>query len=442
MLSPTPVPMKLFLVLGLVESALLAGLGWMGGRTPVPALLVFSMAFAVYLVAWRIMAGTERSEGHLRAVWALAVLMRLALLPLEPALSDDVYRYLWDGHVQLNGVNPYLHAPDAPELVAHRTPWHSLINNPGVPTIYPPVAQFAFLVIGLLGSSVVAAKMVWLAFDLACAWLLIRVARRTGRHPGVVGLLYLWSPLLVVETAWSGHLEPLGLAAMAAVLLASHPGRTSPADSGAWRPAGRVGAALAVSALVKFAPLAAGPALLRRHGVRFALAVLAVMVLGYLPYAGAGAGLWTGLTVYAEHWRFNDGLFVLLDRLFVGPLAPRWAAAAIVLGVMGWTVRRRMDAEQALTWVLGTGIALSPTVHPWYVLWMLPLAALRSNWAWLYLSGSVFLAYWGSDTFRSTGVWPEPVLVRLLIWMPFFLLLLWKSFPAASPAERREAVGG
>lgn len=417
--------MKLFLILGLAEAALLAGLGWMGALTPLPALAVFSLAFAVYVAAWRAISGTEKSSVDLRWVWALAILMRLVLLPLEPALSDDIYRYLWDGHVQLSGVNPYLYAPDAPELAALRTPWHSLINNQGVPTIYPPVAQYAFLLIGVLGSTVIAAKLVWLTLDLACGWLLIRVAHRTGRHPGAVGLLYLWSPLLVVETAWSGHLEPLGLAAMAAVLLASHAGAAQLAG-------GRVGAALAVSALVKFAPLAAAPALLRRHGLRFAVVAVAVIGLGYLPYAAAGGDLWTGLTTYAEHWRFNDGAFVLLDRVFDGPLAPRWAAAAAVLGVIVWTVWKGMGAEQALTWVLGTGIALSPTVHPWYVLWMLPLAALRANLAWLYLSGSAFLAYWGLDGFRETGVWVEPVPIRLLIWVPFFLLLFRN--PESRPA--------
>lgn len=423
--------MKRFLLLGIAEAALLSLLGWSGAGTPFPTVPVFALAFVVYLVAWRTLDRAEMSSGIVMSprmtmgwIVGLAVVMRLALLPLEPALSDDVYRYLWDGHVQLAGIDPYLYAPNAPEVEHLRTAWHALINNPGVPTIYPPVAQYAFALIAVLGSSIIAAKLLWLTLDLACAWMLIRVAQRSGRNPRVVGLLYLWSPLLVVETAWSGHLEPLGLAGMAAVLLASLAGA---AADGASPRAGRVGAALAVAALAKFAPLAAAPALLRRYGLRFAVVAAGVLALGYLPYVSAGSSLWTGLTTYAEHWRFNAGAFVVLDWMFSGPLAPRWAAAGVVLGVVGWTVLRSMDAEQALMWVVGAGIVLSPTVHPWYVLWMLPFAALRQNPAWLYLSGAVFLGYWGLDAFRETSVWPEPAGIRVLIWIPFFLLLLWHT---------------
>lgn len=431
--------MKLFLLIGLIEGALLAGLGWLGPRIPLPGVAVFGLAFAAYLGAWALATGRgARSDrgrrrgspaaGHttradpdhgsetrhtLVVVWVLAVMMRLALLPVVPTLSDDIYRYLWDGHVQLSGVNPYVYAPNAVELDSLRTGWHSLINNPGVPTIYPPAAQFAFVLIALLGSTLTAAKVLWVGLDLLCGWLLIRVAVSSGRSPVSVGVLYLWSPLLIVETAWSGHLEPLGLAAMAGVLLLAQRRR-----------AASLGVALAIAALVKFAPLAAAPALARRHGGRFIVAALGGLALGYLPYLGAGSALWTGLTTYAEHWRFNAGAFVLLDAVFTDPLAPRWAAGAMVGGVVIWTVWKRMDAECALFWTLGTGVALSPTVHPWYVLWVLPFAALRGNRGWIYLSGSVFLAYWGSGAFRETGQWPEPIPLRLLIWVPFYVLLV------------------
>ncbi len=409
--------MKPLLALGVAELALLVLLGWSDPGFPFPGICYFLLAFVTYVGAWAWVRETRPgTEGHaLLVVWLLAVLFRAALLPLDPRLSDDVYRYLWDGHVLLAGVNPFSYAPADPAVAWLRTEWHGLINNPTVPTIYPPIAQAAFALIGLLGSTVVAAKALWILLDLACGWLLLRVAAASGRPRLPVAVLYLWSPLLIVETSWSGHLEPLGLLAVAATLLLAV-GR---------RRVG-TGVALGLAAMTKFAPAAALPAVVRRFGPR-ALMGFALACLAYVPFAWAGPDLWVGLTTYAEHWRFNEGGFWLFDRVLPGRLFPRWAAGAAVLGVVGLTALRRFDTERALLWVLGTGIALSPTVHPWYVLWVLPFVALRATPAWLYLSGAVFLAYWGLDAFHATGVWPEPLPVRLVIWTPFWALLLWDA---------------
>ncbi len=407
---------------GLAELVLLAAAGWGGGPSwfPLPGIPLLGGAFAAYLLgAWATggaLGSTERPakrgrRSRLTTIWIFGVAFRLALLPLAPELSDDVYRYLWDGHVQLQGVNPYLHPPDAEALEGLRTTWHSLVNHPDVPTIYPPGAQVAFLVIALAGGTVLRAKLLWLFLDLATAWLLLRVARRTGRPGARVLVLYLWSPLLVVETAWSGHLEPLGLFGLALLLALV-------------RQPAKAGLGAAVATLTKLAPAAALPPLLRRLGWRFMATFLLVTVVLYLPYVAAGGALWTGLATYARHWRFNAGGFWLLEQLLPGGAAPRWAAGAGVVAVVAWTTWRRFDPERALFWILGTGLLLSPTVHPWYVLWLLPFAALRRSPPWIALSGLVFLAYWGLGGFQATGVWVEPSWARLTIWLPVAGLLV------------------
>ncbi len=414
--------------MAVTEVAALGALAWGNPAFPSPALWLFALAFAAYGAAcWSLVrrGGARADAGTWAVIWATAILARLLLLPAEPRLSDDVYRYLWDGHVQLSGVNPYRFAPADPALAELRTPWHSLINNPAVSTIYPPLAQMVFVLIALLGSSVVAAKAVWVALDLLAGAALTAVARATGRPAPVVAALYLWSPLLIVETAWSGHLEALGLASLCVLLLALQRNRNL---------AG--GLALAAAALTKFAPLAALPALVRRLGTRgVGLAVLAVVVL-YLPYVGAGAGLWAGLETYARHWRFNEGAFAVIEWALPGPLRPRVVTGLLVVGTIVVVSLRRFAPDRALLWILGAGIALSPTVHPWYVLWVLPFAALSRNRAWLYLSGAVFLGYWGLDTFQGTGDWPEPALARLTVWIPFYGLLLWQA------VRRRRPEGG
>ncbi|MFQ5536130.1 MAG: hypothetical protein ACE5GJ_01640 [Gemmatimonadota bacterium] len=392
----------------MLQTGLLVALGWWPSATyPLPAILIFLGAFTVYLAgASHIL---DRAGGGV-LIWVFAIVMRLVFLPLTPELSDDIYRYLWDGHVQLSGVNPYLYPPAAPELATFRTSWHGFVNNPHVSTIYPPFAQIAFLLIALAGGAILQAKLLWIGLDLATGWALGRIAYLTGRSRRLTTFLYLWSPLLLVEVAWSGHLEPLGIfPLMLLVLLARAPLAA--------------GAAGALSALVKFAPLAAVPPLTRRLGRRFLVGMAVTLVVFYLPYAGAGRHLFDGLLTYAQRWRFMEGPFALLESVLPYSLA-RWGAAAVVLAVVIWTTLQRYRPERALFWILGTGLLMSPTLHPWYVLWILPFAALRLSRPWILMTGLAFLGYYGYGAYSQGGIWDQPAWIRLLMWAPVLALLL------------------
>jgi hypothetical protein len=397
---------------GIAELLLLAALGWWPGETfPWIGILLFGAAFVVYAVAASRMLDAVGGDV---IIWVVAIALRLAFLPVTPELSDDVYRYLWDGHVQLSGENPYLYAPADPALAEFHTGWHSQIDDPDVPTTYPPFAQMAFFIIALAGGAIFQAKLLWLGFDLATGWMLGKVARITGRSRRLTQMLYLWSPLLVVEVAWNAHLEPLGLFGIVLLILLAR----APMSAGA---------AGALSALTKFAPLAALPPLARRLGPKFLLGFGAVFVGLYLPYIRAGRKLFTGLGTFVEQSRFMEGPFTLLESVVPGLMAPRYAAAVCVLCVVAWTTAKRFRPERALFWILGAGILLTPALHPSYVLWMLPLAALRVSRPWILMTGLSFLGYYGFASYQESGTWAQPVWVRLLLWLPVLALLLMEA---------------
>lgn len=436
------------LAFGLAELSLLACLGWIPAahRFPLPGLALFGAAFLAYVGAAGVIVKHARvgvvgrdtppdrakwwggpGSPEVWIIWLVAIAMRLALLPLTPELSDDVYRYLWDGHVQLSGYNPYVYAPQAAELERVRTAWHHLINNPSVPTIYPPLAQVAFAFLALPGSSVLAAKILWLACDLATAGVLAGIARDSARDERAVLLLYLWAPLLVVEVAWSAHLEPLGLLMMALAIRWAYRARAFAS-----------GAGLALATLTKFAPVAALPALTRRHGWRSLLAFAVTVAVLYAPYASARDLLFTGLRTYGEHWWFMKGAFSLLEAVAGDPERARKLAGALVLGVIAWTTVRRFDLERALFWTLGAGMILTPTLHPWYVLWMLPIAALRGSRAWILLSGLAFIGYSGLTGYQETGEWAQTLPARAALWVPFLVVLAADALRAIQGDPRAE----
>lgn len=426
-------------LLGLALAVIYAALAlWDGYRTrPVLALALILLAFVIYLLA--IATGRPLSGAGPFAIALVGGLMfRLILLPEPPFLSDDFFRYLWDGQVQAAGLNPFRHAPADAAVAGIDDALRARVNHPRVPTIYPPLAQLAFLAAAALPGGWLALKLLWLLCDLGVATLLWRLVPADWRLGAWT--IYWWSPLVVVEVAWNAHLDLLGVLPLVLAIALSRRSR------------GRgtaIGAALACAALVKYFAAGLLPAAARAARPARVIAAFAGTALAlYLPYLDAGPRLGAGLFTYARTWRFNDGLYHVLTWIAT-PTAARFVAATIVLLMIVQSARNRWDLERAAFWITGSILILSPTLHPWYLVWMVPLTAIRPNPAWLYLSGSVFLAYYGLGSYRATGAWPEPWWLKLTIHGPFFVLLLvhgwrgsWWQAAAEVLATKRVGRGG
>lgn len=413
-------PVVILLVLGLGQVAIYLTLALQDGyrQRPMTAIGLVLSGFALYVLSVWIAPRTATPIALAIAV-LLGLAFRACLFPEPPALSDDYFRYLWDGRVQALGLNPFDRPPADPSL-GHLDPeLQRRVNHPGVRTIYPPVAQLAFLAVAALSAGWLGLKTIWLLCDLAIAFLLFRLVPAGRRLPAWI--TYWWSPLVVVEVAWNAHLDLLGVLPLVAAIWIVRSGRRRARDTA-------TGLALAAASLVKYFPALLVPAAARRgRTFRVLVAFLAALILLYLPYLGAGAHLLDGLRTYASVWRFNDGLYALLAGA-TSPGTAKAIGAIAVLLVVGQSVRNRWPLDRAALWVTGAILLVAPTVHPWYLLWIVPLLALRPNRAWLYLTGSVFLAYYGLATYRAIGVWPEPWPLRLVIYGPFYALLLYDAW--------------
>lgn len=422
-----PPAWRILVPAGIAELACLTAAGWWPGGAPAAYLMpLLGVAFLAYaFAATRVL----RMQGGHAAVWLFAIAMRLALLPLTPSLSHDVYRYLWDGHVQLAGINPYRYAPLDPDLAGIRTVWFGLVPDPQTLTPYPPAAQLAFAALALAGGAVLQAKLLWVALDLTAAWILGRVAAFTGRSRRLTQLLYLWSPLLLVEVAWNGHLASLVTVALALVILLA-------------RAPGAAGLAAAVSTLVTWSPVAALVPLGARLGRRFVVAFLALTAALVVPYLGAGTRVLGGLARHFGRHRSFEGPFLLLESVVPSATAAHVVTGAAVLGVVAWAAVRRFRPERTLLWTLGAVLIVTPELRPWFVLWILPMAALRASWPWLLFSGLVLAAYAGVDVYRETGAWPEPLWARLVIWLPFLALLARDAMVAWRRSTPLSVAGG
>lgn len=263
-----------------------------------------------------------------RTLW-LALGLGLVLLAVPPVLSDDLYRYVWDGRVLAAGHDPYAHAPDAPALAELRDAHALRVNHPELPTIYPPLAIAAFAALSGLG--LLGPKLLGL---LGHALLVLAVARltppdRSARASFAVAL----NPLLLAEGPLNGHIDVLAAACVMLALLAwSHlpggaftvgPTVTAPrahrarADRAARLRVGLFGALAIGLKLVGFLLV---PLLVRARDRRLRLVAPALLVVGAvwlapLPFAGhAERDVPSGLGQYASRWRGNDGAYGVLER--------------------------------------------------------------------------------------------------------------------------------
>lgn len=337
---------------------------------------------------------------------AVALAVRLPLSTWPPTLSDDVWRYLWEGHVWRQGLSPFELPPNAPELAAIRTADWAMVNHPEVSSIYPPLAQLLFATLGAGGLS--AWKLGMIAADLATVALLFRREPRLG---------WLWAclPLAAVESAANGHLEAAGCLLLALALNGS--------DLAAW-----------LGGLLKLLP---GVLLLRRPW-RVQLLYGALTVLAFLPLLGPAT--LRGFDTYRTHWSFNGGLAWLAAFLLGDALArPALQALGLALGAAAlW--RLRHPARVALA-ICGLAVCLSPTVHPWYGLWPLVPALFLEVWAWAWFAALLPLAYVVLEGYDGTpATWHERPWVRAAIWLPFFVLLAregWRRFAYPNPHPER-----
>lgn len=412
-----------------------------------PWLALTAIASAFVSLAWVVTTFDHISLGRpTLVVLAISIALRLAALSLSPTLSDDIWRYVWDGKVAAGGENPYLLAPESDELAKLRGPLWQRLSHRQVETVYPPLALTLFSIASRSPAPVLTLRVVLTLLDLATCWLLLTLAHRLAVSPSRV-LWYAWSPLPVLEVAGMGHVDALGvfLVTVVVALLLAGAGRR------VWWPA----AVAAAAVLAKVVPLVAVPAWARhsRRPVLFVAVALGLVTVAFLPVFVSASGVPPGYMTFGISWEFNGPIFEPLWRIVEWVSLPErldavvdrakegannhelWnraypllypqllakGALALIAGV--WLVRLwRKDHPATVTGrVFGVLVLCSATVYPWYLLWILPWAALALHPAWLLLSALVFLSY--LPQFAGVSLWPW---VFAAIWAPFLVLLWWR----------------
>ncbi|MBO0779676.1 MAG: hypothetical protein J2P37_12700, partial [Ktedonobacteraceae bacterium] len=181
-----------------------------------PFMLFFLVGLLLYLATCTTVLTTKGQPGkwrwfELALILGGALVLRCILLGIDPFLSPDSWRYLWDARVTLHGYSPYVYAPLDPLLQSLRDASYDRMAYHNVPTIYPPGAQAIYLLSYLIApGSLVALKGVFVLFDLTTCIALTYLLLRRKLDPARV-LIYAWCPLPIMEFAIQGHLDVLAI---------------------------------------------------------------------------------------------------------------------------------------------------------------------------------------------------------------------------------------
>ena len=383
-------------------------------RDVVGFLVAFGALFAVYAVAALLVhSKSDRKHASVATILAFAVVFRFILLfaglphdrPVAALANDlsgtatgyspfliydnDVWRYLWDGHLTANGISPYETTPQEVITSAeegsepHATllegeVWWDVVDNvsfQGYRTVYPPLAQYLFgLSNRLAPASVFVWKLLIVLADLGTCWVVLSLLGAVGRNRSYV-LLYAWNPLVIKEFAGSGHADAVMVLLMTLALLLLVRKRSASAL-----------ASLALSILAKIGSAALGVLFLRQTRPVYWLVLVGVLVVGSLPMLGGLVELSGGLGAYGREWTFNSGPWAAIRWLarVAGTSDPTaWAhwitkvLSLLAVFAFPWFSSQSSGATLRTAFlILAAIVLLNPAVMPWYLIWALPLATV------------------------------------------------------------------
>jgi len=433
-----------------VCGVLLLGLTALGLTLPQPVIGCFGIGYGkaldefvvlgcgqglIYFAAVALMLRSAPSE---RAIWWIlgcGVLLRLMVVVFPPFLSNDMYRYIWDGWVQAAGINPYRYIPADPHLAFLRdTAVFPNINRANYAhTIYPPAAEMVFYAASRIGAllaipPVLAMKLAMLVFEGIGIWAMLRLLDYAGL-PRARILIYAWNPVTVWEFAGSGHVDAIAICFVALALLAVCKGK------GGWG-----AAAFAGAVLTKFLPVVLLPVLWRRWDWKFATVFVAMVAILYAPYLSVGKGVLGFLGGYGaqEGIDSGQGIFVLsvLGHIIALPsYASKLYLLAVALLLLALSVMMvfgralplapeaatKIIAQRALLLGCVVMTGLSPH-YAWYYCWLLIPACIMPLPSALYITTASFLLY--LNPIHTELFWPA------FLYGPFVVLVLWDSWSA------------
>lgn len=375
----------------------------------IPLIISYLILFGLYLAIYHY----TRNASQLKVVVAMSILFRVALLFALPNLSDDFYRFIWDGRLILQGIHPFAELPSyfIQNNIIHLDSYdyflYTQMNSAEYFTIYPPVCQLVFLLAAYLSSdslmgSVIIMRLIIIAAELGSLFFMLKLLKNFSM-PRKQVLLYALNPLVILELSNNLHFEALMIFFLLANIYFLQKNKL-------------IVAALFFSLSIgtKLIPLIFLPLLISRIGFKKSLLFYAIVGLAtvalFLPFLSESLihGFSTSLSLYFQKFEFNASIYYLLREIGFSikgyniiATAGKAMALCTFLGIIlfsYWERDKKIELPEAFLWTWCIYLLFTTTLHPWYIIPLLafcPFTRYRFPVLWAVL---IFLTYAGYTT--------------------------------------------
>jgi hypothetical protein len=376
----------------------------------------------IYLVAVIVLIKTELSKAQIISVLLIFFLIKILFISTEPIGSDDYYRYLWDGKVQSNGINPYLYSPDDQSL----NPFHSellpeKVSYPQIRTIYFPVSQFLFtLAYSISGENAIGLKIILLLAELLILISLNYLLKRLSMDLKYI-LVYAVLPLVFFQFFIDAHVDLTGVALMlASITLYFYDKKIFSY------------LLLGLSISVKPTGLLLIPFLFQNEQkfiekIKSVFIPIIVFIITFLPYVFTATPLDT-LINFTAKWTFNGMIFNILNIFLSNNLSIRFLCGILFLLVFIFLFISKIDSLKKVYLSLFLLMIFSPVVHPWYLIWFAVLLPVIRSYSGFYFVAAISLTSITVVTFQTIGFWQENTLVLFIEYLPLTIIFFYEIF--------------
>ena len=378
----------------------------------------FGLAFIAY--AYLVFS---KEQFYFYWLLALGLILRLIAVFLFPNLSDDIYRFFWDGSLWADGIHPFDFTPtqlmEQGKLATTYLDSYALLNSKDYYTIYPPVCQFIFYLASLIGETIegtaIVMKLIYVLVDILSLFGLVKILDYFKKDRNLA-FVYFLNPLIITELIGNIHAEVLMVGAliwMGYCLLKEK----------YWQAGILYGLAIAS----KILPFLLGPLLLlylikKEHWFEFFLSagIFVLTSFGLMLMGSDLSHLLSSINLYFQSFEFNASVYYLARSLgylksgynLIATIGPWLAIISVALILRySYTVFNytpKIEIENSREWKLLSLISLlfliyllfSTTIHPWYLSVPIAFAVFNRNllvpmvlWSFL-----VMLSYSAYDT--------------------------------------------
>ncbi|QJP33407.1 DUF2029 domain-containing protein [Nonlabens sp. Ci31] len=357
-------------------------------------------------------------------ILAVGVICRVSLITYTPNLSQDFFRFIWDGNQLLNGYNPYLYLPDevmrsGGSSIPNAALLHANMGelSSGHYTNYPPLNQLFFAVAAFLGGKSIFATMLWIRVfiiiaDVGVFFYGLKLLKLLGKSPYLI-LLYFLNPFVVIELTGNLHFD--GMVAFFLLLSVYHLLKSQQIKSALF---------LAYGVLLKLLPLIVLPLLFRKLRWKRAsllyIAVGGIVLMGFLPfYSSDLLGKYSGsVALWFGNFEFNASVFYVIRAIgyeLTGYNVIETAGVVLpmitFLSVLFIAFKRKNEIPEVLlssmVFSFFIYLLLSTTVHPWYL--TIPLlfsifTRYRFMLVWSFVAFLSYYTYSNTDFTENLGL--------------------------------------